>query len=87
VRIDNRHDDHRLRARFLGVPSTLIHHRCADVHEEAQNDAGGFVAFTLVRACDTLLVNGAPVAVPAAQCRGLVEHEFRLGSDVGSRRG
>lgn len=87
VRIDNRHDDHRLRARFLGVPSTLIHHRCADVHEEAQNDAGGFVAFTLVRACGTLLVNGAPVAVPAAQCRGLVEHEFRLGSDVGSRRG
>ncbi len=87
LRLDNRHDNHRLRARFLGVPSTLLHHRCADVHEEAKNDAGGFVAFTLVRACGTLLVNSEPVAAPAAQCRGTIEHEFRLGSDFGPRKG
>jgi len=85
VRIDNRHENHRLRARFLGIPSALVHHDCTDVHEEVQNDAGGFLAFTLVRACGTLMVHGTPVAVPMAQCRGFVEHNFTLGSDVGKR--
>ncbi len=85
IRIDNRHDDHRLRARFLGVPSSLLHHDCTDVHEEVENAAGGFVAFTLIRACGRLLVSGTEVAVPGAQCRGVVEHTFRLGSDAGVR--
>ncbi len=85
VTIDNRQENHRLRVRFLGVPSPLLHHDCADVHDEVQNGSGGFVAFTLVRACGTLLVNGSPVAVPAAQCRGIVEHDFRLGTDLGRK--
>ena len=85
IRIDNRHENHRLRARFLGVPAPLVRHDCADVHDEVQNGSGGFLAFTLVRACGTLLVNGATVAVPAAQCRGFVEHDFRLGADIGRK--
>ena len=85
IRIDNRHENHRLRARFLGVPAPLVRHDCADVHDEVQNGSGGFLAFTLVRACGTLLVNGSPVAVPAAQCRGIVEHDFRLGTDLGRK--
>lgn len=85
IRIDHRHDDHRLRARFLGVSPTLLHHECTDVHEQVENAAGGFVAFTLVRATGRLLVQGQPVDVPAAQCRGRLEHRFRLGSDVGTR--
>jgi hypothetical protein len=43
------------------------------------SDAGGFVAFTLVRACGRLRVDGSEVAVPGAQCRGVVEHVFTLG--------
>jgi hypothetical protein len=78
--IDNRHQDHRLRARFLGVPAKLIAHECTDVREVVQNDSGGFVAFTLVRAVGVLAVDGAPVAVPAAQCQGPVRHVFLLGS-------
>lgn len=85
VRLDNRHENHRLRARFLGIPSSLLHHDCTDVHEEVENETGGFVAFTLVRACGRLLVAGRDVAVPGAQCRGFVEHTFRLGSDAGHR--
>ena len=80
LRIDNRQQGWRLRARFLGVPGDAIAHECTDVREVVQTDAGGFVAFTLVRACGTLLVDGRPVAVPAAQCPGPIEHRFRLGS-------
>lgn len=79
LRIDNRQPDWRLRARFLGLPSEAIVHECADVREVVQNDAGGFVALTLVRSCGVLLVDGAPVAVPGAQCLGVFEHRFRLG--------
>lgn len=87
IRIDNRHQDHRLRARFLGVPAPLIEHHCTDVGERIDNDAGGFCAFTLVRACGRLLVDGAAVPVPAAQCPGVIEHEFRLGLDRGAGAG
>lgn len=79
LRIEHRVPGYRLRARFLGVPDAAIAHDCTDVREVVQNDAGGFVAFTLVRACGTLLVDGEPVAVPAAQCLGTIEHGFRLG--------
>jgi hypothetical protein len=79
VRIDNRHCDHRLRARFLGVPPALLEHACTDVHEQVDNDAGGFVAFTLVRACGRLVVDGRAIETPAAQCQGPIEHEFLLG--------
>ena len=80
LRIDNRQQGWRLRARFLGVPGAAIAHECTDVREVVLNDAGGFVAFTLVRACGTLLVDGQPVAVPAAQCPGRIEHRFLLGT-------
>lgn len=77
--IDNRLQGWRLRARFLGVPSASIAHACTDVREVVQNDAGGFVAFTLVRACGSLLVDGKPVGVPSAHCEGRLEHTFQLG--------
>lgn len=80
LRVDNRMAGFRLRVRFLGIPSAAIAHECTDVREVVQNDARGFVAFTLVRACGTLLVDGAPVAVPGALCHGTIEHTFRLGS-------
>ena len=79
VHIDNRHTDHRLRARFLGVPPALLEHACTDVHEQVENDAGGFVAFTLVRACGRLVVDGRSIETPAAQCPGPIEHEFLIG--------
>jgi hypothetical protein len=80
LRIDNEQRDQRLRARFLGVPSGLLQHECTDVREVVQNDAGGFVAFTLVRAAGELEIDGVRTPVPAAQCRGVVEHRFWMGS-------
>lgn len=79
LQVDNAMRDWRLRARFLGIPSAAIGHECADVREEVANDAGGFLAFTLVRACGTLLVDDVPVAVPGAHCAGTHVHCFRLG--------
>jgi hypothetical protein len=61
------------------MPAALLHHDCTDVREQVENDAGGFVAFTLVRACGKLLVDGSEVAVPGAQCLGPVAHRFELG--------
>lgn len=68
----------RLRARFLGVPSESIVHACTPVCEVVANDAGGFVAFTLVRACTTLLVDGIALAVPGAACGGPLVHRFTI---------
>ncbi len=79
LRIDHRLPGWRLRARFLGMPAAAIAHECTPVTECVQNDAGGFVAVTLVRACTTLLVDGQPVAVPGAAGRADIEHRFRLG--------
>ncbi len=79
IRIDNRHEGCRLRARFLGVPLPLLHHECTDVHERIESDAGGFIAFTLVRACGRLLADGMEIPVPGAQCLGTIQHWFRLG--------
>lgn len=79
IAIDNRQRDVRLRARFLGVPSAHLAHACTDVLEVVQRPSGGFVAFTLLRACGRLAVDDAIVAVPAAQCLGRIEHELRLG--------
>ncbi|MBX3462923.1 MAG: hypothetical protein KF830_07115 [Planctomycetes bacterium] len=79
LRVDNQLAGWRLRARFLGLPPAAIAHACMPVVEAVQSDAGGFVAVTLVRSCTTLLVDGRPEPVPAAACRGWIEHEFRLG--------
>lgn len=83
LRLENRHHDHRLRLRLLGVPDDCVRHDCADVGQRIDSPAGGFVAFTLVRACGRLLVDGEVVAVPGAQCQGVIEHEFRLGRTLG----
>ena len=79
IRVDNRHTDHRLRARFLGIPRTVVAHCCTEVGEVVQNDAGGFVAFTLVRSVGALDTAHGGVPTPAAQCSGPIEHEFLLG--------
>lgn len=80
IAIDNDHRDHRLRVRFLGIPVALLAHECTDVCEPVASDSGGFVAYTLVRACGVLLVDGERVAVPAAQLPTTVEHTFWLGA-------
>jgi hypothetical protein len=53
------------------------------VREVVANDAGGFVAFTLVRAVDRLAVGADAVATPAAACRTTLVHRFRLGGAAG----
>ncbi|MBL8750655.1 MAG: hypothetical protein JNK78_15965 [Planctomycetes bacterium] len=78
LRIEHRVPGQRLRARFLGIAPGAIVHECTDVREVVENDAGGFVAFTLVRACTTLRVDGKDVPVPGAACFGTIEHRFRL---------
>lgn len=70
----------RLRARFLGLPLTAIEHECTPVHEVVANDAGGFVAFTLVRGCSRLSLDDGLVAVPAAAHPGALPHTFWLGT-------
>lgn len=80
LRLDNRQRGWRLRARFLGLPLAMIEHECTPVHEVVANDAGGFVAFTLVRAVDTLRVGADTVPTPAASCQGPIEHTFHLGA-------
>lgn len=79
LRLDNRTTGWRVRARFLGIPAAAITHECTPVGEVVQSPAGAFVAITLVRACDVLLVDGNPVPVPGARCEGVLEHHFRLG--------
>jgi hypothetical protein len=79
LRLDNRLVGWRLRARFLGLPAAAIAHECTPVREVVANDAGGFVAFTLVRAVDRLAVADGEVATPGAACRTPLVHHFRLG--------
>jgi hypothetical protein len=80
VRIDNRQADHRLRIRFLGLPRDgYVQHLCTDVGQWVDSAAGGFLACTLVRASGRLPADGGEVAVPGAQCRTAIVHEFRLG--------
>lgn len=70
----------RLRCRWLGLPAAAIAHACTPVREIVANERGGFVADTLVRSCTTLLVDGAPVAVPDAAGRAPLVHQFRIGA-------
>jgi hypothetical protein len=79
LRLDQRVTGWRLRARFLGLPLTAITYECMPMHEVVDNDAGGFVACTLVRACPTLLVDGAPIEAPGACSHGQLLHTFHLG--------
>lgn len=70
----------RLRSRFLGVPASLLHHHCMPVREVVTSSTGGFVADTMIRSCATLLVDGQPVAVPAASTVTALRHTFSLGN-------
>jgi hypothetical protein len=86
IAVENRHRDHRLRLRFVGMPPELVEHECTDVREVIADDRVGQLAFTLVRACERLLVDGRPVAAQAgAQCAGWIEHRFWLGRRQASR--
>ncbi len=75
----------RLRARFLGLPSDAVTHHCTDVREEVVGAQGRFLAFTLLRACGVLHVDGQPVAVPDAARPWPLVHDFEL--PVASRSG
>ncbi len=80
IDVENRHDDHRLRIRFLSCrnaaaiasdgtpPCRIVFHR-----------GRFFAATTLVRACGRLTVGSRTVPVPMAQCHGTHRHVFRLG--------
>lgn len=70
----------RLRSRVLGVPAGLLHHHCRPVREFVDTVHGGFVADTLVRAVDTLLVDGQPVATPDAARPRDLRHVFTIGA-------
>lgn len=70
----------RLRARFLGLPQANVHHHCTDVSESVRGPHGDFLAFTLVRACGLLEVDGAIVAVPDAAAPRTLVHDFELRS-------
>lgn len=80
VRLLNQHDDHRLRVRFLGCtePGAIGHDGTPGWEAIAMN-RHRFVAATLVRACGRLRIDDRTIAVPGAQCRGWIEHRFRLG--------
>lgn len=84
VRLENRLSGWRLRVRFLGLQPAAIEHECMPVREVVQHSGGSFVAYTLVRACERLLVDGQTVAVRGAACLGTIEHHFRLGSVTAS---
>lgn len=79
LRIENRHDDHRLRIRFVGLPAHVVHTEGAPEPEEVAVGHRRFLAYTLVRACGRLQVGDAIVAVPGAQVHGWIEHRFWLG--------
>ncbi|MEM7203462.1 MAG: hypothetical protein AAF628_24575 [Planctomycetota bacterium] len=80
VAVENLQDDHRLRIRFRGLgPEYPIGHAGTPAWEPVLQAGRRFMAATLVRACGVLQVGDTTVAVPAAQCRGWVEHRFALG--------
>lgn len=86
IAIHNVRDDHRLRVRFMGLRDPgWIGHRGTPAFEVVEHDRGCFVAATLVRACGRLRVGDDIVAVPAAQCRGWIEHEFQLPARAAAR--
>ena len=80
IDIDNQHQDHRLRLRFLGIPRERISGFGTPEPETVITGGRRFCATTLVRACGRLRVGDLVVAVPDAQCLGKLELEFRLGT-------
>ncbi len=79
VRVQNSHEDHRLRIRFLGKQHpNSIRHAGTPGWESVHHNGRTFVAATLVRACSGLQVGDAKIATPEAQCAGWIEHQFEL---------
>lgn len=79
IAVENRHFDHRLRIRFVGLPdSASIESRGTPGWEKVRQRGRRFEAATLLRACGRLEVGDGTVAVPAAQCLGWIEHHFSI---------
>lgn len=79
LRIENRHQDHRLRLRAF-LPEAAIAGEGTPPFERITFGHRWFLATTLVRACGRLRVGDALVAVPDAQCLGTIELRFWLGA-------
>jgi hypothetical protein len=78
----NDHDDHRLRARFLGLTAAA----CVSTEGSppvVETVSGGRIehAMTLVRACTRLRIDEPPrtIPVPGAACRGWIVHRLWVG--------
>ncbi len=83
VWILNRHGDHRLRIRFVGLQQAdYVSHRGTPGFERVHVHGRTFLAATLLRACGRLRVGDDYIATPAAQLLGPIEHEFGLGIEV-----
>jgi hypothetical protein len=76
---EHRHPGWRLRARFRGLPQELLRHHCTDVAVPVAREAGGFVAYTLVRSVGQLASGPRVDNVPGAHCLGHLEHHFTFG--------
>ncbi len=74
----------RLRTRVRGVPAATLHHECTPMREQVEDDRGGFLADSLVRACGRLSVGGAEVPTPHAAAPGPLRHRFWFGTRPGA---
>lgn len=80
VWILNRHVDHRLRIRFVGLrDASYVSHRGTPGFEQVHARGRTFLAATLVRACGRLRVGDDYLSTPAAQVLEPIEHSFGLG--------
>ena len=76
----NRHLNHRLRIRFLGLRDrSYVSHRGTPGFELVHARGKTFLAATLVRACGRLRVGDGFQATPDAQLLAPIEHHFGLG--------
>ena len=98
VEVRNDRNDHRLRARFVGLPdpACIVSEGSPPVRTIEVGGATGH-AVTLVRACGRLALDepNRQVATPGGQCHGTVLHCFHIGGaqrpadpvDAGTRAG
>ncbi|MEE2887679.1 MAG: hypothetical protein VX951_09655 [Planctomycetota bacterium] len=76
----NRHLDHRLRIRFVGLSDgSYVSHRGTPGFEHVHAGGRTFLAATLLRACGRLRVGNDYLPTPAAQLLKPIEHSFGLG--------
>jgi hypothetical protein len=87
ITIQNQHENHRLRIRFLGfsepdylgLPVDTADLPAFPPWERVLAHGRTFLAVTLVRACGRLKVGERYVQVPEAQCLCHISHEFGIG--------